>query len=197
MLKRRRLKKTDYRQRLGLLRSGRIRLVVRKRHSNVHIQFVKYETKGDRTLVEEISKSIKKFGWKAHCSSMPAAYLTGLLAGRKALQKGIKDCIADIGLHATTSSVLYAAVKGVIDAGINVPMGFELKEERVKGAHTAEYARLLKKDNEKYRRQFSHYTKTGFDPEGMVQHFEEVKANILKSFPVNLLEKSLIKNEAE
>jgi len=149
----------------------------------MHVQFVKYEFKGDKTLVEEISRNIRKHGWKAHRGSMPAAYLTGLLAGKKALQKGIDDCIVDIGLHATNSSVLYAAVKGVIDSGVRVPLGFALEDGKIKGTHVAEYAKLLKKDNQKYNKQFAHYVKIRFDPENIVQHFEEVKANILKSFP--------------
>jgi large subunit ribosomal protein L18 len=183
MLKRRRLQKTDYGQRLVLLKSGKIRLVVRRKHNNVHVQFVHYEVRGDRTLVEEISHNLAKYGWKMHCGSIPAAYLTGLLAGKKALQKTITGCVADIGLHAANSSVLYAAVKGVADAGVDVPFGFALLEDRINGSHIASYAKLLKKDNKKYGKQFSSYIKAGADPENIVQHFEEVKANILKNFP--------------
>ncbi len=183
VLKRRRLQKTDYSQRLVLLKSGKIRLVVRRKHNNVHVQFVHYEVKGDRTLVEEISRNLAKYGWKMHCGSIPAAYLTGLLAGKKALQKTITSCVADIGLHAANSSVLYAAVKGVVDAGVDVPFGFALPEDRINGSHIASYAKLLKKDNKKYSKQFSSYIKAGADPENIAQHFEEVKANILKNFP--------------
>ncbi len=183
ILKRRRLKKTDYRQRLKVLKSGKIRLVVRRKHSNVHVQFVRYGFNGDHTLVEEISRNLRKHGWKAHCGSLPAAYLTGLLAGKKALHHDIRECVVDIGLHAANSSVLYAAVKGVIDAGVDVPLGFALPEDKIKGMHIAEYAKLLKKDSKKYSRQFSNYAKIRFDPENIVQNFEEVKANIMKNSP--------------
>lgn len=183
MMKRRRLQKTDYRKRLALLKSREIRLVIRRHHNNMHIQFVKYEVKGDKTIVEEISRNIGKYGWKAHFSSTPAAYLTGLLAGKKALQKGVHECIVDIGLHTTSSGTLFAAAKGVSDSGIKVPLGFQLDEKRIKGSHIVEYAKLLKKDNEKYKKQFSGYVKSGLDPERLSEHFEEVKANILKNFP--------------
>ncbi len=182
MLKRRKLKKTDYRQRLKLLKSGKIRLVVRRKHNNMHIQFVKYGFNGDHTLVEEISRNLAKHGWKAHCGSIPASYLTGFLAGKKALHRDIKECVVDIGLHATNSIALYAAVKGVTDAGVDVPLGFALPEDKIKGSHIAEYAKLLKKDSKKYSKQFSNYAKIRFDPESIVQNFEEVKANIMKSF---------------
>ncbi len=183
MMKYKRSKKTDYRKRLKLLKSGKIRLVIRRSHNNLHVQFVRYEFNGDKILAEEISKNIKKYGWKAHCGNMPAAYLTGLLAGKKALEKGIGHCIIDIGMHVSNSSILYAVAKGVIDAGINVPLGFALKEERIKGLHIAEYAKLLKKDSERYKKQFSNYINAGLHPENLVQHLEDVKASILKSFP--------------
>ena len=143
MLKRRRLQKTDYSQRLVLLKSGKIRLVVRRKHSNVHMQFVHYGVNGDKTLVEDVSHNLVKYGWKMHCGSIPAAYLTGLLAGKKALQKTITSCVADIGLHAANSGVIYAAVKGVVDAGVDVPFGFDLPADRINGSHIAAYAKLL------------------------------------------------------
>ena len=183
MLKRRRLKKTDYRQRLKLLKSGQIRLVVRRRHNNIHIQFIKYEFNGDKTLVEVMSENIRKYGWKAHGGSLPAAYLTGLLAGRKGLDTGVDICVVDIGLHAAGANILYAAAKGVADAGVHVPLGFEISDDRMKGRSISEYAKLLKKSNERYKKQFSYYLRTGLDPENIMQHFEEVKAAIIKDFP--------------
>ncbi len=182
-MKRRKCQKTDYGQRLKLLKSRKIRLVVRRRHNNIHIQFVKYEFNGDKTLVEEISKNIRKHGWKGHTSNLPAAYLAGMLAGKKALQKGVKECILDTGLHAVNSSTLYATAKGVADSGVHVPLGIEIDKNRLNGGHIAQYAKVLKKDSEKYKRQFSACIRAGLDPENMPQHFEEVKSSISKGFP--------------
>src|SRR3989338_11379094 len=78
--RRRREKKTDYVQRLALLKSGKPRLVVRRAGNNFRVQIIDFTPEGDKTLVEVASSMLKKYGWKGHCGSMPAAYLTGLHA---------------------------------------------------------------------------------------------------------------------
>jgi len=136
--KRRWMQKTDYAARLKLLKSGLPRLVVRRGNDNVHIQIVQYDAPGDKTLVEEISKNLKKFGWKGHCGNLPAAYLTGFMLGKKAAKAGIASAVFDIGLHMSTKgNALYAAVKGVKDAGVDVAVGDEIlpNEARIRGEH--------------------------------------------------------------
>jgi len=137
--RRRREGKTDYRKRLSLLRSGKIRMVVRKSLKNTQIQFVEYKEEGDNVLVSANSKElIDKFKWKFSTSTTPAAYLTGLLAGSKAKEKGINECVLDIGRYpASTGCKVFAALKGIIDAGIVCPYSKEKlpSEDRIMGKH--------------------------------------------------------------
>ena len=87
--KRRRQKKTDYKLRLSLLKSGICRLVVRKSNSYILGQIIKYEKNGDKTIISVHSKALKKLGWKNSCGNLPAAYLTGLILGKKAKENKI------------------------------------------------------------------------------------------------------------
>jgi large subunit ribosomal protein L18 len=84
---------------------------------------------------------LRKFGWTGHCGNVPAAYLTGFLAGLKALKLGIKSAVLDIGLQTSTKgNALYAAAKGGIDAGLEIPVGSEVmpSENRIMGEHISE-----------------------------------------------------------
>lgn len=186
MLRRRREKKTDYRQRLALLKSGKIRLVVRRTNNNIHIQLIEYHKKGDKTVLEEISKNLKKYGWKGHCGSLSAAYLTGLLIGFRAAKKNVSEAILNSGLQISVKgSAVYAAVSGARDAGMKIPADRDIlpPHEKVSGRHVADYAAMLKKDSsEKYRKQFSGYLKNGLEPEKIHEHFEEVKKKITDEF---------------
>lgn len=138
--KRRREQKTDYNKRLSLIKSGKIRLVIRRSLNNVKVQFIEYDAKGDKTLVTAFSTELKKFGW-TRTGNVPGAYLTGLLAGKKAKGKKIEEAILDLGLQTSTKgSRIYAALKGVLDAGIKVPHSKEIlpNEDRTKGVHISE-----------------------------------------------------------
>lgn len=134
--KRRREQKTNYKKRLGLIKSGRVRLIIRKSLTHINVQFIEYKPDGDRTLASAFSNELKKFGWMFNCGNVPAAYLTGLLAGLKA--KKIKEAVLDLGLQTSTKgSRLYAALKGVIDAGIDVSHSKEIlpDDSRILGKH--------------------------------------------------------------
>ncbi|BFI73340.1 50S ribosomal protein L18 [Nanoarchaeota archaeon] len=185
--RRRRENKTDYRKRLKLLKSGKPRLVVRRFLNNIQAQIIEYNEKGDKTLLTIHSKVLeKKYGWKGHRGNLPTAYLVGLLIGLEAKKKGINEVILDIGRYSSTKgNSLYAVLKGVIDAGLNIPYNEEIlpDENRIKGEHIKNYALLLKEnDPEKYNKQFSRYLKSGLEPEKIVEHFEEVKNKILKEY---------------
>jgi len=186
MLKRRRLKKTDYKQRLALLKSGKPRLVVRRSLSYIHGSVVKYNEKGDITILGISSKALKNYGWKAHFGNLPSAYLTGLLLGLKAKTKNVDEVVLDIGLQTSVKgSSLYAFAKGIIDSGIKLNVNSKVipSEDRIKGAHIANYAKILKeKDPEKYNKQFSNYLKNELAPEKLVEHFEDVKKKIIEQF---------------
>jgi large subunit ribosomal protein L18 len=137
--RRRREGKTDYRKRLALLKSRNTRIVIRKSIKNTTIQFINYNEKGDNIVATANSKElVKKYNWKYSTSTTPAAYLTGLLAGKRAKEQGITECVLDIGRYVpVTGSKVFAGLKGVIDAGIDCPHNEEKipSEERVMGEH--------------------------------------------------------------
>lgn len=116
------------------------RFVLRKSNTAIRIQVIKYgkEEKGDVTLAGAISKELAGFGWKHSFKNMPAAYLTGLLCGKRALKSGITNAILDIGLYSPVhGSRLFSAAKGAIDAGVAIKCAPEVlpKEERISGKH--------------------------------------------------------------
>src|SRR3972149_3806725 len=96
--RRRREQRTDYRQRLRLLKSRKPRFVVRASVNSITCQIISHDTKGDRTLVSATSLELKKHGWKGHTGNIPAAYLTGFLCGQKAKKHKVKEAILDMGL---------------------------------------------------------------------------------------------------
>jgi large subunit ribosomal protein L18 len=137
---RRRLEgKTNYRKRLKLLRSGKVRMVVRKSLKNTQIQFVGYKEGGDNILATANSNELtNKYNWKFSTSTTPAAYLTGILAGKRAKDKGIDECVIDTGRHPpATGSKIFASIKGVVDAGIECTHNEEKlpSEDRIMGKH--------------------------------------------------------------
>jgi large subunit ribosomal protein L18 len=123
--RRRREGLTDYRQRLHLLKSKKIRVVIRKSLKNTQVQFVEYNEDGDRILAAANSKELKnKYNWSFSTSNTPAAYLTGLIAGKRAKDKGVSDCVLDLGRYIPSNgNKIFASLKGVLDAGINCPCG--------------------------------------------------------------------------
>jgi large subunit ribosomal protein L18 len=182
--RRRREGRTDYKQRLSLLKSGEARIVIRRSANGVTCQIVKHDKKGDKTLITVGSKELKKAGWKAHTGNTPAAYLTGLLCAVDAKKKKISSAVLDLGLHTSTKgSRIYAALKGAVDGGLKVPHSADVipDERRISGAHVAEYAKKLKSEKpEDYKKQFSGYIKSKVVPEDLAKHFDELKKKILK-----------------
>lgn len=172
---------TDYKKRLGFLKSEMPRLVIRKSNMTITVQLIQYKENGDKVLVTATSKELAKQGWKGHTANMPSAYLTGLLAAKKAKAAKVKEAITDLGLQTPgAGSKLYAALKGAVDGGLEVPHDPAVlpKEDRIKGKHIEEYAKKLGKGDE-YKKQFSKYTKANFAPEDMQKHFEDIKKKIL------------------
>jgi large subunit ribosomal protein L18 len=171
--RRKREGRTDYKRRLRLLLSKKPRAVVRKSAKSITVQISSFDVKGDNTLVMVNSKSLSKLGWKHGFKNMPAAYLAGLYAGVQAKKKKVTEVVVDFGLQKVLyGGKLFAAVKGLVDAGINTntPEKVFPSEERISGAHIAEYAKTVK---------FSGYEKAGTDPTKMVEVFKKVKENIL------------------
>lgn len=120
--RRRREGKTDYRKRLALVKSGMPRLVVRIRGKSAIAQVVRYNAAGDQVVVSASSADIKRYGFGGHGGNAEAAYLTGLLCGKRALKSGTKEAVLDIGLHTPVNgSNVFAALKGALDAGMQIP----------------------------------------------------------------------------
>jgi large subunit ribosomal protein L18 len=141
--RRRREGKTDYYKRMKLLLSEKPRMVVRRTNRQIIIQLVEAEMIGDKTYVVAYSSELEKYGYKGSLGNTPAAYLTGMLFAAKALNGGYKEAVLDIGLNrATVGARVFAALKGAVEAGLDVPHGEKIlpDDDRVKGAHIAEYA---------------------------------------------------------
>jgi large subunit ribosomal protein L18 len=173
---RKRKRVTNYRSRLKLVLSGKERLVIRKTSRSIIVQFTKFDAKGDMVVTSVSSNQLKKYGWTLGFKNLPAAYLTGLLAGKLALAKNLKEAVLDAGVSKPSGSGrVYAALKGVIDSGIKVPSGDGIfpPEERLSGLHISSYMGSSKSAN-----QFSLYKKMNTSPEKMKEIFSSVKTKI-------------------
>lgn len=182
--RRKREGKTDYRNRLTYLKSQKPRLVIRLTSSHVITQVVQYNPDGDFTKAKVNSKILAKYGWNYSTKNLPAAYLTGLAIGKSALDNGINDVVADLGMQSKVhGGKLFAVIKGVADAGVNVPYSDKClpSEERLSGQHIQNYAQAIKENKEKYEKQFSAYLRNNLDPENLPQDFENTKQKILNS----------------
>lgn len=145
--------KTDYRRRLAMLKSGTPRLTVRRTVNNIIVSIVSYDPDGDKVVTSVHSSQLRKRGWNHSTGNIPAAYLTGYLAGKAALAKGVNEAILDIGQQAPIKGGrVFAALKGAVDAGLTVPHGEDAlpSEERVFGEHIKAHTGTdLKADIEK------------------------------------------------
>jgi large subunit ribosomal protein L18 len=153
--RRKREGRTNYRKRLKLLMTDKPRLVIRKSNRHLMVQVVSHAEQSDRVIVTARTHELSKLGWTFATGSIPAAYLTGYLAGKKSIAKGQSECIVDIGLQSKAAR-LFAAVKGAIDAGMNIAIDESIlpSKERIEGSHIASYAAHLSKDTERYKKQF-------------------------------------------
>ncbi|RLF99859.1 MAG: 50S ribosomal protein L18 [Candidatus Wolframiiraptor sp.] len=178
--KRRRLGLTDYRKRLKLVKSALPRLVIRRTNRYLITQVIKSKLGGDETLITVTSKKLADYGWRAGFKNTPAAYLTGFLAGLLAKKKGIGKAVVDIGLHrAVKGSKVFAAVKGFIDAGVEVAAseGVFPDEDRIKGVPIMEYYKSIK-ESDVETIQFSKSDEEVYM--NLDSHFSQVKERILK-----------------
>jgi len=154
--RRRRAGKTDYRSRIALLKSGVPRAVVRKTMNNTIVQLVEFHQDGDRILTSATTAELHKFGWESNTGNLPAAYLAGYLAGKRAVEAGIAEAVLDIGRHVPSKGGrVFGALKGLVEAGLDIPHGEDVLpgDERLRGKH-------LK------------------DPEAAAKMFEQVKAKL-------------------
>ena len=171
--------KTDYHKRLRLLKSRKLRVVIRTSNNHMRVQIVQSKLGGDKVLISAFSKElVLKYGWIANTGNIPASYLTGYLAGLRAKNNNIQEAIFDLGMFYKKNRVL-ATCKGVLDAGLQIPYNEEFfpksLEERIKGNHIESYAKKLKsEDPEKYEQAFSKYLKIkNVNPQKISQIFSD------------------------
>jgi large subunit ribosomal protein L18 len=184
--RRRREGKTDYRSRRALVLSRLPRLVVRRTLKHIIVQIVEAEVAGDQVVASAHSRELAKtYGWQGHCRNVPAAYLTGLLCGLKAIVHGVKKAVLDIGLHSPSRGArVFAALKGVLDAGVTVPHSENMfpDETRISGRHIADYGSQLSSNPEIYQQKFSKHLSRDLRPEHLSEHFSLIKDKITSSF---------------
>lgn len=111
-------------------------MTVQISNENTLVQIHKPEFAGDKVIASAHSRFLIQKGWQGSRKNVPAAYLTGYYAGKKALSKGAKDVIMYSGTRKYTQRMA-AALRGVIDAGLEVPADKEMlpAEERINGDH--------------------------------------------------------------
>ena len=105
----------------------------------------------------------------------------------RAKEKGIERFVFDIGLsHPSKNSLAFIGLKGAIDAGLQTNCDESIvSEDRIRGVHIANYAKMLKEKNEeKYKRMFSEYIKNNIDPTTLDELFDSVRQNVLKEYGV-------------
>jgi len=136
ILRRLREEKTNYRKRGTMLIGKRDFITVNISNQNTQVQILTPGMTGDKVISSAHSRYLIEKGWKGSRKSVPAAYLTGYLAGKKAISKGAKDAILYTGTRRYTQRMA-AALKGIIDAGLKVPASEETfpSEDRINGKH--------------------------------------------------------------
>jgi len=184
--RRRRQGKTDYQARRSLVLSKLPRLVVRDTLKNMIVQVVNAKPTGDEVIAHANSSELAKtYDWKGGCGNIPAAYLTGILCGYRAVAKGAKETVFDVGLQSPSKGAkIFAALKGSLDAGLTIPHNKEIlpNETRIKGQHIIEYAKQLASNPETYQKRFSKYLLRDFKPEQLAEHFSLTKEKVVSSF---------------
>lgn len=181
--RRRREAKTNYRIRRIMAPSGRTRFVVRASNKHIIVQLITSKIVGDVVHTQANSSELQKYGWLGGKKNTSAAYLLGLLAGRKALSLGIDAAILDLGLAPPTKGAkVFAAVKGALDAGLEIPCDRDIIPElgRIEGQSISKYAASFE-DKSEFERVFSGYLKRGLNPQDLPGHFKTVKVGIMEA----------------
>jgi len=205
--------------------SPKYRLVVRLTNRDVICQIAYAKLTGDAILAAAYSHELPRYGLPVGLTNYAACYATGLLLGRRLLKKlnldtqyegkvtadgelfsveEVKDgprpfrALLDVGLARTsTGARLFAALKGALDAGLNVPhsetrfRGYAPTEKKYNveeargylfGKHIADFMEELKdEDDAHYQSHFARYIKHGINPEDLEELYTKVHAAIRKN----------------
>ena len=185
---------------------------------DVVCQIVYATLAGDVVVCAAYAHELPRYGLTAGLTNYAAAYATGLLLARRTLQKFGLDsiyegntedvgedynvdaaeegprpfmCLLDTGLKRTsTGSKVFAALKGALDGGLDVPhnekrfIGYdrdakefdpEMLKKYIYGGHVAEYMEeMMEEDPEKYAVHFAEYLKAGVEPEDLEELYTGV-----------------------
>jgi len=179
-LKRIRNNKTNYRKRKAILIGKNNFITVKISNENIHCQLIKPSINGDFVISYATSKDLLKYGWKGSFNNLSACFLVGLILGKKMLAGNNNNAVLYTGKTSFTSRVA-ACLKGIVSAGVNIPMSEESfpDEDRINGTHISEYATILKGDKDIYEKRFSRLLKNQLSPEDYPKHFDETKNRIL------------------
>jgi len=202
--------------------SPKYRLVVRFTNRDCICQIVYSRIDGDHVMAAAYSHELPRYGIKLGLTNYAAAYATGLLVTRRLYKKlgmdelypGVQEAtgdsfrsikkfnkrrpfkaLLDVGLYRTTTgSRVFAAMKGALDGGLNVPhserrlVGWDDKEKSLDtevlrkyifGGHVADYMKqLLEEDPEAYDRQFSRYKKEGIKADDLEEIYKNAHKRI-------------------
>jgi large subunit ribosomal protein L18 len=139
IMRRRRECKTDYKARMGLIKSKLPRIVIRKTNRYIIMQLIESSEALDKVIITTNTQELVKYGldekFAGSSKSVPAAYLGGLLMAKK-IKKGAY--IIDLGMAVTKfGGRLSAAIKGLIDGGLDINANEKIfpSEERLSGKH--------------------------------------------------------------
>ncbi|MFA6268670.1 MAG: 50S ribosomal protein L18 [archaeon] len=174
--RRRRQGKTDYVKRLALVKSKKLRLVIRKTNKRIIAQAMKFDSRGDIAVATADSNELAKYKFYG-TNNTPSAYLVGFLLGKKL---GKQKCVLDMGRRTPShGGAIFAALKGAVDSGLEIPFAQEAipSEERLNGKALDDYAKKL---GEKAKAVFANYIKEGIQPGEINSAFEKAKTEISK-----------------
>ena len=174
-MRRRREVRTDYHQRLRLLKSGKPRLVARVSNKHVRAQLASPGPDGDEIHAAASSEDLSEYGWEAPTGNLPSAYLTGFLAGLRAVDAGLDEAVLDLGLNtATPGNKVFAVQEGAIDAGLEIPHSDSVLADwsRNRGEHIAAYAEQVEGD----------LYSGEFDATELPAHFDDVREALQEDY---------------
>ena len=195
--KRRREGRTNYYRRRRLLLSRKPRLVIRKTNNRTIVQVINANVIGDSTVASAVSTELESYGWAAGTANLPSAYLTGFLAGLRAKARGIDSAVLDLGLiPPVRGSKAYGALKGAIDAGMEIPHGEDVlpDEARLSGEHIVQAFKHFS-DNPGDGHNFSKLGKKKTTITSIPKQFEATKKALL-DIPKAQLKKKAPKKKA-
>ncbi|KAG6401330.1 hypothetical protein SASPL_138183 [Salvia splendens] len=199
----------------------KFRFVVRFTNKDIIAQICSASIAGDHVLASAYAHELPGYGLEVGLTNYAAAYCTGLLLGRRVLKKLELDeeyegnieatgedysvepadsrrpfrALLDVGLlKTTTGNRVFGALKGALDAGVDIPhsekrfAGFskdskqldaEVHRKYIYGGHVAAYMNSLSEDEpEKYQTHFSEYIKRGIDADNIEEMYKKVHAAI-------------------